>query len=175
VLDELVGRTPVEVAKSILLGGLLITTVIALVQASAERSQGNQGQQARTAVLATAKEFGVALTTYDYAHPAVQESRLAGVAVPDVVGKVRSAEPDLVQYRASSLGEAPDLWMQDFDGHTARVLIKTRSTIESSFAPPGTKASGLVSCQIEAQSGGWRVTSYQWLTPATETGPGYSG
>ena len=47
--------------------------------------------------------------------------------------------------------------------------------MQSTFAPPGTKASGLVTCQVSAQSGGWRVTDYQWLTPATETSPGYQG
>jgi hypothetical protein len=105
----------------------------------------------------------------------VQENNLSAVAVPAVVDKVRSAEPDLVQYQASSVGEQPDLWLQDFDGHRAHVLIRTRSTIQSTFAPAGTKASGLVTCQVEDRSGGWRVTDYQWLTPATETGPGYQG
>ena len=122
-----------------------------------------------------ARSFSLALTTYDYAHLQVQEQNLASVAAPGVVAKVRGAEPDLVQYQASSIGQAPDVWLQEYDGHSARVLIRTKATMQSTFAPPGTRASGLVTCQVTDQSGGWRVTDYQWLTPATATGPGYQG
>jgi hypothetical protein len=174
VLRELIGRTPVEVAKSAAIAALAVLTVVALVQVSTERSQGRGSDQGRTQALAAARSFSLALTTYDYAHLQVQEHNLASVAAPGVVAKVRSAEPDLVQYQASSIGQAPDVWMQEFDGRTARVLIRTKSTMQSTFAPPGTKASGLVTCQVQEQAGSWRVTDYQWLTPATETGPGYT-
>jgi hypothetical protein len=174
MLRQLIGRTPVEIGKSVALAVLAVIAVLALVQLSLERTQPSRGgDQGRSQALAVARSFSMALTTYDYAHLQVQENNLASVAAPGVVAKVRSSEPDLVQYLASSIGQQPDLWLQDFDGRTARVLIRTRSTIQSTFAPPGTKASGLVSCKVEDRSEGWRVTDYQWLTPATETGPGY--
>lgn len=175
MLSRLVGRTPLEVGKTIAIGVLALISLVALVQLAAVRTQGRQGEQGRSEALSTAREFAVALTTYDYAHPDVQEHRLVSVAVQPVVQKVRSAEPDVAQYQASSIGGQPDVWMQDFNGRSAQVLIRTRSTMQSTFAPPGTKASGLVSCKVEQQPGGWRVTDYQWLTPATETGPGYAG
>jgi hypothetical protein len=176
LLTRLVGRTPVEIGKSIAIVVLALVALLALVQLSVERTR-TQGpaDQGRSQALSTARQFALALTTYDYAHLQVQENNLSAVAVPSVVSKVRSAEPDLVQYQASSVGGQPDLWLQDFDGHRARILIRTRSTMQSTFAPAGTKASGLVTCQVEDRSGGWRVTDYQWLTPATETGPGYQG
>jgi hypothetical protein len=172
VLNQLIGRTPLEVGKSIALGVLALVTTVALLQLAGERTQGRQGERGRTEVLSTARDFALALSTYDYAHPDVQLHRLTAVAVPQVVEKVRSAEPDLQQYQASSVGQTPDIWVQDFNGSSARVLIRTKSTMQSTFAPPGTRASGLVSCQVEQRSGGWRVTEYQWLTPATETSPG---
>ena len=175
MLNELIGRTPLEVGKSIALGVLALVTAVALLQLAAERTQGRQGDRGRTEVVSTARDFALALSTYDYAHPDVQRQRLAAVALPQVVEKVRSAEPDLQQYQASSTGQTPDVWVQDFNGSTARVLIRTKSTMQSTFAPPGTRASGLVSCQVEQRSGAWRVTDYQWLTPATETNPGYTG
>jgi len=152
-----------------------VISVIALVQLSVERTQGRGNDQGRSDAISAARTFSLALTTYDYAHLQIQEQNLASVAAPAVVSKVRSAEPDLVQYQATSVGQPPDLWLQDYDGRKATVLIRTKATMQSTFAPPGTKASGLVSCQVTEGSGGWRVTDYQWLTPATETGPGYQG
>jgi len=45
---------------------------------------------------------------------------------------VRSAEPDLVQYQASSIGQAPDLWLQDYDGRTALLVVD----VQNDFADP---------------------------------------
>ena len=59
-----------------------------------------------------------------------------------MVTRVRSAQPDLRQYQASSLGETPELWLQAFDGRSADVLVRTHSTVQSIYSPPGTKASG---------------------------------
>ncbi len=175
MLRQLIGRTPLEIGKTVAIAVLAVVTVIALVQVSLQRTQGGGSDQGRTQALSAARSFSLALTTYDYAHLQIQEQNLASVAAPGVVAKVRGAEPDLVQYQATSVGQAPDLWLQDYDGRTARVLIRTRANMQSTFAPAGTKASGLVTCQLSDQSGGWRVTDYQWLTPATETGPGYQG
>ena len=165
------GRTPVEVAKSIALAVLALLAAGALVQLAIERSQGRQEEHGRSEVLATAREFGIALTTYDYAHPEVQRKRLASVAVPSVVEKARSAEPDLVQYKASSLGQTPEVWLQEFDGRSAQLLVRTHSTVQSLYSPPGTRSSGLLSCRVEQERNGWRVTDYRWLAPATETAP----
>jgi hypothetical protein len=166
MLGELIGRTPVEVGKAIAIAVLAAISVVALFQVSLERTAGRGSDQGRAQALSAARSFGLALTTYDYAHLQVQEQNLASVAAPGVAAKVRGAEPDLVQYQASSVGLSPDLWLQDYDGRSARVLIRTKATMQSTFAPPGTKASGLVSCQVTDDSGGWRVTDYQWLTPA---------
>jgi hypothetical protein len=175
LLRQLIGRTPVEIGKAIAIAVLAAISVVALVQVSQERTQGRGSDQGRAQALSAARSFSLALTTYDYAHLQIQERNLASVAAPGVVAKVRGAEPDLVQYQATSVGQSPDLWLQEYDGRTARVLIRTRATMQSTFAPAGTKASGLVTCHVSDQSGGWRVTDYQWLTPATETGPGYQG
>jgi hypothetical protein len=171
MLNQLIGRTPVEVGKSVGLLALAVLTTIALVQVSVERSHGNQTQQGRSEVVSTAREFAIALTTYDYAHPDVQWRRLSSVAAPTVIEKARGAEPDLLQYQASSLGESPEIWLQDFDGRSGQVLVRTHSIVQSVYSPPGTKASGLMSCRVEQLREGWRVTDYRWLTPATETAP----
>lgn len=151
--------------------GLALLTTVSLVQVAVERSHGGQPQQGRSQVLSAARDFAIALTTYDYAHPDVQERRLAEVAAPTVVTRVRSAQPDLRQYQASSLGETPELWLQAFDGRSADVLVRTHSTVQSIYSPPGTKASGLITCRVQEQQNRWHVTDYRWLTPATETAP----
>ena len=171
MLNQLIGRTPVEIGKSVALLALAVLTTIALVQVAVERSHGNQTQQGRSEVIGTAREFAIALTTYDYAHPEVQWRRLESVAAPAVVDRARSAEPDLKQYQASSLGQAPEIWLQEFDGRSAQVLVQTHSLVQSVYSPPGTKASGLMTCRVEQERDGWRVTDYRWLTPATETAP----
>jgi hypothetical protein len=150
---------------------LALLTTIALVQLSMERSHGTRVEHGRSEAVTAAREFAIALTTYDYAHPDVQWRRLAAVAAPRVVDKARSSEEDLVRYQASSLGEAPEVWLQEFDGRSAQVLVRTHSTMQSVYSPPGTKVSGLISCRLEQERDGWRVTDYRWLTPATETAP----
>lgn len=171
LLAGLIGRTPVEVAKSVALVVLAALTAVALVQLSMERTQGRQEEHGRSEAISTARTFGLALTTYDYAHPDVQWRQLSAVAAPQVVARARSAEPDLARYQASSLGQSPEVWMQEFDGRSAQLLVRTHSTVQSVYSPPGTKASGLFSCRVEQGRGGWRVTDYRWLTPATETAP----
>jgi hypothetical protein len=81
---------------------------------------------------------------------------------------VRRALPDLAPYRAVSVGDTPDAYLQTLDGDRAQVLLRTTSTMQSQYAPPGTRASGLLICGVERAGPKWRVRGYRWLTPVTE-------
>ena len=168
MLRVLVGRTPVEVGKTILLVFVSLMAAIALQQLAANRSSLNAGREDRTAVLGVARDFGKELTTYDYAHPDVQANRLAPLATRQVVDKVRRAFPDLALYRAVSVGEPPDAYVQSVDADRARVLLQTRSVMQSQYLAPGTRTSGLLVCDLRRGDSGWRVSDYRWLTPVTE-------
>jgi ABC-type arginine transport system ATPase subunit len=169
VLRRLIGGGPVEIGKSILLVVLALLTAISLQQLAATRSGQVSGLGDRTAVLGLARDFGQALTTYDYAHPNVQQQRLAALATSAVVTKATRSFPELRLYQAVSVGDTPDTWLQSLDGGRAEVLVMTRSTVRSSTIESGTRASGLLLCDLRRQgSGAWRVADYRWLTPATQ-------
>ena len=164
----LLGRTPAEVAKSALIVFLALIAAIALQQLAATRAGQTTGQADRADVLQVAGSFGQELTTYDYAHPDVQVNRLRPLATAPVLDRVRRAFPDLALYRAVSVGQAPDTYMQRLDASHAEVLVQTHSITESQYTPPGTRSSGLLLCEVVREGSGWRVSDYKWLTPVKE-------
>jgi hypothetical protein len=169
VLSRFVGSGPIEVGKAI---GLVVATVIAVIalqQLAVTRSSVTSGEADRAAVLSLARSFGQALTTYDYAHPDVQVNNLSDLAARPVVEKVRRSFPDLAIYQAVSVGEVPDVYLQILDPSQAQVLVRTRSTVQSRYTPPGTRTTGLLVCDIRRSGSGWRVTDYRWLTPVAES------
>jgi hypothetical protein len=168
MLSRLVGLGPVEVTKTILLAFVALIAAVALQQLAATRSDRSSDQADRAAVLEVATDFGQELTTYDYAHPDVQANRLAPLTTPQVQSQVKRAFPDLALYRAVSVGERPDAYLQTQDQDQARVLLQTRSTMQSQYVPPGTATTGLLLCDLARGRNGWRVSGYRWLTPVTE-------
>jgi len=168
VLNRLIGSEPIEVAKSVLLVFMTLIAIIALQQLAATRSTQTTSQTDRAQVLQVAAGFGQELTTYDYAHPDVQVNRLTPLVTPAVLDRVRRAFPDLALYRAVSVGQSPDTYMQSLDADHAEVLVQTHSTMESQYAPPGTRSTGLLLCEVQRRGAGWRVSDYKWLTPVTE-------
>jgi hypothetical protein len=168
VLNRLVGEDPVEVGKTVLLVFVTLIALVALQQLATTRSGQTSSQSDRDAVLGVARDFGRELTTYDYAHTDVQVNRLRPLVTREVLDKIRAAYPDLALYGAVSVGEAPDTYLQTLDSGRAQVLIRTRSTMQSQYVPPGTGTRGLLLCQIERQGSVWLVADYQWLTPVTE-------
>lgn len=162
------GSGPVEVGKSALLVFLALVSAVALQQLASTRSSQTSGQADRAVVLGVAGDFGRELTTYDYAHPDVQANRLGPLVSRPVLDQVRRAFPDLALYRAVSVGEAPDAYLQTLDADHAEVLLRTRSAMQSQYVPPGTRTTGLLLCELRRWSSGWRVDSYRWLTPVTE-------
>jgi hypothetical protein len=168
VLNRLIGQGPIEVAKSGLLVFTTLIAVIALQQLAATRASQSTGEGDRSAVLSVARSFGQELTTYDYAHPDVQENRLRPLVTRTVLDQVRRAFPDLALYHATSIGSTPDAYIQSMDANHAEVLVRTRSTTQSQYAAPGTHGTGLLVCDLDRDGSGWRVSAYRWLTPVTE-------
>jgi hypothetical protein len=171
VLSELFGETILERAKSIVIVLLAAIAAIGLQQLAAARQQLNSRPAAEAQALDVAREFASALTTYDYAHLDVQDNSLQDLASQGVLDRIRTSQPDLVVARASSNGSAGQAYLQSFTGQTAVAVVQTEQTISSAAAPQAVKASGLFSCRLELGPGGWRVTSYQWLTPVTPSTP----
>lgn len=167
-LNRLVGQGRIEVGKTILIVFLAMISAISLQQVATTRSTQTAGQSDREAVLALARDFGQALTTYDYAHPDVQRGQLSRLATTRVVDKAFGSFPDLQLHKAVSVGSSPDTYLQTMDSDHAQVLVQTKSTLQSAYIPPGTRASGLLLCDLEHSSAGWRVSDYQWLTPVAE-------
>jgi hypothetical protein len=165
-LNRLVGRDPIEIGKTLLLAFLAVMLAIALQQLTAARSQVTVGAADREQVLSLARDFGQALTTYDYAHPEVQANHLASLATAGVVARVRQSWPDLVQAQAASIGQVPDAYVQELDADRGSVLLRTHSLGQSRFTAPGTSSSGLLLCTVQKTGSGWRVVDYQWLTAA---------
>lgn len=168
MLIRLIGEGPVEVAKTGLLLFMTLIAAIALQQLAANRVGQSTGQADRAAVLSVARQFGQELTTYDYAHPDVQQRHLEPLATRAVLDQVRRAFPDLALYKAVSVGDAPDVYVQTVDADHAEVLVQTRSTMQSQYTAPGTHSSGLLLCQLDHGPAGWRVSEYRWLTPVAE-------
>jgi hypothetical protein len=168
VLARLIGQGPIEVAKSGLLVFVTLIAAVALQQLAATRSGQTSDQADRSAVLSVARGFGQELTTYDYAHPDVQQRRLEPFVTRPVLDQVRLAFPDLAQSHAVSVGSTPDAYVQNLDADHAQVLLETRSIMQSQYTPPGTRGTGLLLCQLDHEPSGWRVSQYRWLTPVAE-------
>jgi hypothetical protein len=168
VLNRLIGTEPVEVVKSVLLAFVTLIAAIALQQLATTRSTQTASLADRSTVLQVSADFGQQLTTYDYAHPDVQVNRLTPLVTPAVLDRVRRAFPDLALYKAVSVGQPPDTYIQKVDADQAQVLVQTHSVTESQYTPPGTASTGLLLCDLEHESAGWRVNNYKWLTPVTE-------
>lgn len=169
MLIALLGRTPVELAKSVALVFVGFIAIVALQQLATTRSDLTGNQSDRSEVLGLGREFGQAITTYDYAHPEVQERRLSSLATEQVIAKARRSFPDLERYRTASIGEPPDVYLQTLEAGRGQLLVRTSSTMQSATVPPGTRVSGLLLCDVRHLREGWRVTEYQWLTPALES------
>ncbi len=168
MLSRLIGHGPIEVAKSGLLVFMTLIAAVALQQLTATRAGQTSGQADRAAVLAVARQFGQELTTYDYAHPDVQQHRLEPLVTRTVLDQVRRAFPDLALYHAVSVGDSPDVYVQSVDPDHAELLVRTRSVMQSQFTAPGTRSTGLLLCQLDHGQSGWRVSQYRWLTPVAE-------
>ena len=168
MLNDAIGRTPVEMAKSALLLFVGLIAIIALQQLASARSTQTASATDRAVVLGVATNFGQELTTYDYAHPDVQVNRLTPLATEAVLEDVRRAFPDLAIYKAVSIGQVPDVYLQTLDVDQAQVLVQTRSTMQSQYAPPGTSTTGLLLCNLARNGSDWKVDGYKWLTPVTE-------
>lgn len=168
MLTRLVGRGPVEVGKTVVLAFVTLIAIVALQQLAATRSDRTAGEADRGTVLDVATSFGRELTTYDYAHPDVQANRLGPLTTASVREDVKRAFPDLALYRAESVGDRPDAYLQTLDADHAQVLLQTRSTMQSQYVPAGTRTSGLLVCDLTRSASGWRVSGYRWLTPVTE-------
>ena len=171
MLSELFGETVLERAKSILIVLLGAIAAVGLQQLAVTRQLLNSRPAAEAQALDVAKEFASALTTYDYAHLDVQDNRLRDLVTPTVLDSIRTSQPDLVVARATSTGDAARAYLQSFDGRTAVAVVQTEQTVSTQSAPVAARASGLFSCRLEREAGGWRVTSYQWLTPVTAATP----
>lgn len=171
MLNELLGEGPVERGKSIAIVVLAVLAAIGLQQLASARQELNSRPAAEAAALDTARSFAAALTTYDYAHLDVQDSRLQGLVTPEVMDSIRKAQPDLVSAQATSNGSAVEAYLQNFNGQTATALIQTQQTITSIASPQTTRASGIFSCQLRLGTDGWRVSGYQWLTPVSSSTP----
>jgi hypothetical protein len=168
VLTAFVGRTRVEMAKTGLLLFVALIAVIALQQLASTRSTQTATDDDRATVLGVASDFGQGLTTYDYAHPDVQANQLTQIATPQVLAQVRGAFPDLALYRAVSIGQVPEVYLQTLDVDHAQVLVQTKSTMQSQYLPSGTVTTGLLVCDLTREGSEWRVGGYTWLTPVTE-------
>jgi hypothetical protein len=168
LLSTLIGHSPIEVGKTAVLLIVTLIAAIALQQLASTRGSQTIGQADRGAVLNISRQFGQALTTYDYAHPDVQVNHLSPLASRQVVNRVRGAVTDLRLYQAVSVGDTPDGFIQSLDSERAEVLLQTHSVVQSVHTPPGTHASGLVVCDLGHTPDGWIVQDYRWLTPVTE-------
>jgi hypothetical protein len=171
VLSELWGETGLQRAKSVAILLLAAIAAVGLQQLASTRQQLSGQPAAEAQALGVAKTFAAALTTYDYAHLDVQDNSLQGVVSQGVLDRIRTSQPDLVAARASSSGSAGQAYLQSFSGQTAVAVVQTEQTISTQAQAQPVKASGLFSCRLQLGSDGWRVTSYQWLTPVTAATP----
>jgi hypothetical protein len=167
----ILGRGSVEKLKSAAIVTLAVMLAVSLEQLATERQSLLRDQDQRQRVVDTAHAFGVALTTYDYAHPEVQERRLTQLATAAVIAKARQAQVDLVRAKASSTGEAAEVFVQDMSGNHAVALIRVSQAIQDVYTVAGTRTAGLLKAELESALGGWRVVAYEWLSSVEEVRP----
>jgi hypothetical protein len=148
VVAVFVGRSTVEQGKSlgiVLLAGL---TAVSLWQVANARAVAVGDQQARASVESISERFAIALTTYDYAHPAVQAGQVAAVSAPSVRERVGTASRDLVLARASSFGEATGAVVSVLTSDRADVLVRTSQVVSGSYEVTTARLYGLLEVRL---------------------------
>ena len=164
---RLFGSSTVERAKSLAVGGLAALLVLSLWQLTAENAQAARDDQNRQAVTGVASRFAVALTTYDYAHPDLQISRVAAVSSRAVVDRVSASSGDLAAAKVASIGEVRDTRLVTGPNSAAEVLVSTVQVVSNIYAAAGTTLSGLLYVALIRLGTGWEVTNFRWLLSPT--------
>lgn len=168
MLTAALGRSAIERWKSIAIVVLSVLLGAALCQASSGRSQAVRDDQARAAARDVARRFAVALTTYDYAHPAVQLAQVERLSSQSVVDRIRAAQEDVRSAEASSIGEVIGDHVATLNSPSVRVLVETKQVVSSSYSRSA-RLDGLLDVTVTAGSGSWRVVDYRWLVPPSLT------
>jgi hypothetical protein len=165
MLNLVVGRSALERGKAaaiLLLAGLL---AISLWQVSADRALGAQENEARSAASALARQFALALTTYDYAHPDLQLINVQAVSSQAIRDRVRAASIDLVTARASSVGEVTEMVVISVSIDRVEVLTYTSQVVSGSYVSGALSLTGLLDIIVSKPKADWVITGYQWLLP----------
>jgi hypothetical protein len=159
----LFGRSAAERGKSIAIGILAGLLLLAMWQVWAARGEAIQQTQDRDAALAAAARFAAALTTYDFAHFDVYVAHVAAVSSPIVVERVRASNTDVVNAKASSIGDVTDALVAEVSTSRAEVLVGTSQVVSGSYTVAGTKLSGLLKVTVDRIGKAWIVADYSWL------------
>jgi hypothetical protein len=160
---NLFGRSTTERAKSIAIGLLAALLVISLWQLWTATSQASHNDRNRQVATDLARQFAIALTTFDYAHEDVQRLSIAALSTPVVQRRVGRALPDLVALRASSHGDVRDSVVSSLTSTKAVVIVSTNQLFTSRNNLTATRLQGLLEVRLSQSPQSWVVTDYRWL------------
>jgi len=163
MLSPFVGRSAVERGKSAAIVVLLGLAVLSLQQVSSVRMTATRDQQDRDGATKVVRRFAIALTTYDYAHPAVQARELAAISSSAVSDRIAGAGGDVSAARASSIGDVIGTVIATSTSSRAEVLVRTSQIVSTAYSAAGTKLAGLLDVTVSRTPRGWTVTDYSWL------------
>lgn len=170
MLKSAIGRSRLERGKSALIVALATGLVLSLVELGGERAATGQQRNDVERAGAVAREFALALTTYDYAHLSAQRSALVDIASESVMNQIASATRDVVNGRAWSTGDVTETTVVWARYSAARVLVST-SQLTGNFNTVQNTARllGLLDLTLKSIDGTWIVTAYSWrLSPSDE-------
>lgn len=158
-----------EQSKSIVIAALGILLGLSLLQLRTDATSAVQDRNDRDSVASVARRFAIGLTTYDFAHTAIQREQMTRLCSKFVVNRIARSEGDVVAVRASSLGSVVDAVVVAVKNSRADVLVKTLQVVTSQFQPSGHRLEGLVRVTEERSATAWIVTDYEWLLVPTNS------
>jgi hypothetical protein len=167
MLTRLVGQSGIERAKTVAVAVFATLWTLALIQAWTSGEDSNRLRQDRQASVEVARQFALALTTYDFAHPDLQLRALSQVSEPGVVRAVATASNDLEAAKAASVGGVLNTVLIASDSSESQILVRTSQVARSDFSDGSSVLTGLLEVTVTNMEAGWKVSAYEWLRVPT--------
>jgi Mce-associated membrane protein len=151
-----------------LLAGVVITAVgvtlliAALVVTLLKLRDANAITSARSSALVAARDFSVALSTYDYHHLDRDFTAVADHATgkfkTDFTKASKDLEPLITKYQASSSGAVADAGVRDATADHAVVVVFVDQTVKNSNSPQPRVDRNRLRITLDRTGGSWLVS-----------------
>ena len=146
--------------------GLLIAAVAALVVGTSRGAQDRADDAQRAAILRSARQQAVNLTTIDAEHIDRDVQRILDGATGDFRAQFEAGSKDLTEVlatsRSVSKGEVLEAGIVTSDSDSAQVLVVVDSTVTNAEEPKGRLSHYRMQLDLVRQGGRWLTSNLEF-------------